>query len=332
MLRCGHDGIRRRHSELHEAFDGDDGPDPRLLVLLLLFPAEFGGPRYGVIGPNRDDRPGLDEPLRVPPFHLQHDPRLLLLTPDFGGGLRRLPPLSVRLLLLFQRLLPLLDVLFPYLPGDRVLQPGADNPPLHDELNQLVRHLRPPEASGMLDEVDPGQDGEPKPLHGSGVGLRHQATLVGLLHDHPLSAGREGDERGVGRVGGPPVLDEVHPLVQVRVDGHPELFGRHVQQLFPGPLGEEVVHLLFEESEPCFARAGEGLRVRTSPADDVAGNIHPWTDLFATGDGVPDLDLGRQRAVAVPDRGDPVLQLKLRPLEGDVIEPVPVAGERRLAT
>ena len=81
------------------------------------------------------------------------------------------------------------------------------------------RQLARAEHLGMLDAVDAGLDRQPQAVGRGGVGLGLLAALVRFLDHHALRLGREADERRPREVRGAAVLDEVGPLVEIRVDG-----------------------------------------------------------------------------------------------------------------
>jgi hypothetical protein len=127
-------------------------------------------------------------------------------------------------------------------------------------------------------------------------------------------------------VGGAAVLHEVRTFVEVLVDGDAKLVGRQVEQLFARALSDEVHHLLVEIGRRRGVR--EERRLRSAPADDVAGDQHARSQQFAVRDRVANDDERQQRAVAVTHGGNSVLELRLRRLDDDVEEAVLVAHHR----
>src|SRR3954468_11467739 len=126
------------------------------------------------------------------------------------------------------------------------------------------------------------------------------------------------------------VLEEVGPLVDVGVDRVAKFLRIHRHQLFAAALRDVVVHLLLEERQRC-GHAAERERIRTAPAEDVAGGETPPPALFAAGDPIAHPGQRHERAVAVAYRRHAVAQIDLRRLEHDLVLPRLVADERLVA-
>ena len=98
--------------------------------------------------------------------------------------------------------------------------------PIDDQLHEIGGN-RDVVYLGMLDEVDPGEDGDAQWLGIGRMGLGEQAALMHFLNQRLLLARREGDQIiGVGRAA---VLHKVDALVEILLDRDTQLVGRHVQ-------------------------------------------------------------------------------------------------------
>ena len=89
-------------------------------------------------------------------------------------------------------------------------------------------------------------------------------------------------------------------------------------QLFAAALRDVVVHLLLEQRQLPHHPA-ERKRIRSAPAENVAGRENPRADLLAARDPVANPGQRQQRAVAVADGRDAVAEIDLRRLEDDLL-------------
>ena len=183
----------------------------------------------------------------------------------------------------------------------------------------------------MLNQIDPGRDGEAEPFGRGRVRLRQLLAGVRGLDDDALRLGREADECRLTEVTGAAVLDEVRPLVQIGVDGLAQFRRGEIHQRFAGPLRDLVVHPLLEQRQSVLPDQTEAHRVRPAPSDDVAGDEHARAHCLTARDAVADADERRQHPVAVAHRGDAPLQLDLRRLEDELVLAIVVADQRLVA-
>ena len=127
----------------------------------------------------------------------------------------------------------------------------------------------------MLNEIDTGVYGQPQAVDGGGMGLGHTVPPMRFFHDRTLCLGREPDEGGPGEMRGPPILEKVGTLVEIRANRGAELLRVHVHQVFAHALGVPAVLTSFSgHAEPSFKyddyMSVFGRRAQFSALDDTA--------------------------------------------------------------
>src|SRR5436190_5594183 len=174
VLRGGDDRLRRRHSQLDEAFDGENRPDAVVLIDRLWRSRQLRRGRPIAVGAGLHDGAGTNERLRVAPPRLETGAHIRILFPTLRPGLLVLQAAAA----LFFRFGPLLfgfftrlDMALPRRAGDGAGQHGADDAALADGLQQVGWNFTPVEHLGMLNAVDAGGKRDPQAFDARRVGL-----------------------------------------------------------------------------------------------------------------------------------------------------------------
>ena len=268
LLRRRHQRLHRRHAQLDQPLDGQDGADAVVLRLDLRRARQLRRRGPVVVGADGDR----SRRRAISVCALTR--RISISTPSVGGiapQLGRGPAPGPA----------------PWPPPRR---PSSSPPSLSlrcfchaspvmvlTSIEQTMRRStivatrasgssRGPSTSGCWMRSMPAVDRQPQAVGRRGVGLGLAAALVRLLDHHPLRLGREADERRPGEVRRAAELDEVRPLVEVGVDRDAQLLGGHVHQVLAGALRDLVVHLLLEQRQAALGNQAERHRVRARPS------------------------------------------------------------------